>query len=252
MSNRVNKVLASLIVIASMSMTGCFTQTNRANEPPTEEELLVAVNDLVCGEQIEYLGNGRFSSLERDLQFYESWVESYTSGGSFDHAHRYTVTLNSDSSHGSRNNYRTSVVRYWDDEINECMNRHDFDSAERSESEYSNTISEVGVRITFSCDASPEAIEEIDSFLLELRDICVMEDEFHTEHYLFRFCVDLVEFDPEEERHIGVGTFNIDALSSDEDVTLEANANPEPAWQVSRSGITEGTNLPGYIEILVN
>ena len=132
MSNRVNKVLASLIVIASMSMTGCFTQTNSANEPPTEEELLVAVNDLVCGEQIEYLGNGHFSSLERDLQFYESWVESYTSGGSFDHAHRYTVTLNSDSSHGSRNNYRTSVVRYWDDEINECMNRHDFDSAELS------------------------------------------------------------------------------------------------------------------------
>ena len=252
MSNRVNKVLASLIVIASMSMTGCFTQTNSANEPPSEEELLVAVNDLVCGERIEYLGNGRFSSLERDLQFYESWVESYTSGGSFDHAHRYTVTLNSDSSHGSRNNYRTSVVRYWDDEINECINRHDFDSAERSESEYSNTISQVGVSITFSCDASPEAIEEIDSFLLELRDICVMEDEFHTEHYLFRFCVDLVEFDPEEERHIGVGTFDIDALSSDEDVTLEANANPEPAWQVSRSGITEGTNLPGYIEILVN
>ena len=252
MSNRVNKVLASLIVIASMSMTGCFTQTNSANEPPTEEELLVAVNDLVCGEQIEYLGDGHFSSLERDLEFYESWVESYTSGGSFDHARRYTVTLNSDSSHGSRNNYRTSVVRYWDDEINECMNRHDFDSAERSESEYSNTISQVGVRITFSCDASPEAIEEIDSFLLELRDICVMEDEFHTEHYLFRFCVDLVEFDPEEERHIGVGTFDIDALSSDEDVTLEANADPEPAWQVSRSGITEGTNLPGYIEILVN
>ena len=252
MSNRVNKVLASLIAIASMSMTGCFTHTNSANEPPTEEELLVAVNDLVCGEQIEYLGDGHFSSLERDLQFYESWVESYTSGGSFDHAHRYTVTLNSDSSRGSRNNYRTSVVRYWDDEINECMNRHDFDSAERSESEYSNTISQVGVRITFSCDASPEAIEEIDSFLLELRDICVMEDEFHTEHYLFRFCVDLVEFDPEEERHIGVGTFDIDALSSNEDVTLEANANPEPAWQVSRSGITEGTNLPGYIEILVN
>ena len=252
MSNRVNKVLASLIVIASMSMTGCFTHTNSANEPPTEEELLVAVNDLVCGEQIEYLGDGHFSSLERDLEFYESWVESYTSGGSFDHAHRYTVTLNSDSSRGSRNNYRTSVVRYWDDEINECMNRHDFDSAERSESEYSNTISQVGVRITFSCDASPEAIEEIDSFLLELRDICVMEDEFHTEHYLFRFCVDLVEFDPEEERHIGVGTFDIDALSSNEDVTLEANANPEPAWQVSRSGITEGTNLPGYIEILVN
>ena len=252
MSNRVNKVLASLIVIASMSMTGCFTHTNSANEPPTEEELLVAVNDLVCGEQIEYLGDGHFSSLERDLEFYESWVESYTSGGSFDHAHRYTVTLNSDSSRGSRNNYRTSVVRYWDDEINECMNRHDFDSAERSESEYSNTISQVGVRITFSCDASPEAIEEIDSFLLELRDICVMEDEFHTEHYLFRFCVDLVEFDPEEERHIGVGTFDIDALSSDEDVTLEANADPEPAWQVSRSGITEGTNLPGYIEILVN
>lgn len=252
MSNRVNKVLASLIVIASMSMTGCFTHTNSANEPPTEEELLVAVNDLVCGEQIEYLGDGHFSSLERDLEFYESWVESYTSGGSFDHAHRYTVTLNSDSSRGSRNNYRTSVVRYWDDEINECMNRHDFDSAERSESEYSDTISQVGVRITFSCDASPEAIEEIDSFLLELRDICVMEDEFHTEHYLFRFRVDLVEFDPEEERHIGVGTFDIDALSSNEDVTLEANADPEPAWQVSRSGITEGTNLPGYIEILVN
>lgn len=252
MSNRVNKVLASLIVIASMSMTGCFTQTNSANEPPSEEELIAAVNDFVCGEQIEYLGNGRFSSLERDLQFYESWVESYTSGGSFDHAHRYTVSLNSDTSRGSRNNYRMSVVRYWDDEINECMNRHDFDSAERSESEYVNTISQVGVRITFSCDASPEAIEEIDSFLLELRDICVMEDEFHTEHYLFRFRVDLVEFDPEEERHIGVGTFDIDALSSDEDVTLEANANPEPAWQVSRSGITEGTNLPGYIEILVN
>lgn len=72
MSNRVNKVLASLIVIASMSMTGCFTHTNSANEPPSEEELMVAVNDLVCGEQIEYLGNGRFSSLERDLQFYES------------------------------------------------------------------------------------------------------------------------------------------------------------------------------------
>ena len=49
-----------------------------------------------------------------------------------------------------------------------------------------------------------------------------------------------------------IRTFHIDALSSDEDVTLEANANPEPAWQVSRSGITEGTNLPGYIEILVN
>ena len=252
MSNRVNKVLASLIVIASMSMTGCFTHTNSANEPPSEEELIAAVNDLVCGEQIEYLGDGHFSSLERDLEFYESWVESYTSGGSFDHAHRYTVSLNSDTSRGSRNNYRMSVVRYWDDEINECMNRHDFDSAERSESEYSNTISQVGVRITFSCDASPEAIEEIDSFLLELRDICVMEDEFHTEHYLFRFRVDLVEFDPEEERHIGVGTFDIDALSSDEDVTLEANADPEPAWQVSRSGITEGTNLPGYIEILVN
>jgi hypothetical protein len=246
------KIFNLLLMSVILAMTGCFTQTNSANEPPSEEELIAAVNDLVCGEQIEYLGNGRFSSLERDLEFYESWVESYTSGGSFDHAHRYTVTLNSDSSHGSRNNYRTSVVRYWDDEINECMNRHDFDSAERSESEYSNTISQVGVRITFSCDASPEAIEEIDSFLLELRDICVMEDEFHTEPYLFRCCVDLVEFDPEEECHIGVGTFDIDALSSDEDVTLEANANPEPAWQVSRSGITEGTYLPGYIEILVN
>ena len=71
-------MLVTAFVLGVSLFTGCFNFiTSKPMEQPSEEQLVSQVEELACGESIEYLGNGKFSSLERDLEFAEQWTMTY-------------------------------------------------------------------------------------------------------------------------------------------------------------------------------
>lgn len=250
------------LLITLCLLTGCFRfpfSTGQSTQATGEAELVSAVENLACGENVEYLGNGQFSSLDRDLVFNEKWITWYENGGSFSKMTIQRTELDSNCSKdyetvadAGKDNYMTAIILYWSDDINDYMNGHGFDSAQMERSRREAVCCEMSVEIYLSKDLSPEKIKEINAFLVELRDICIREDEYHDQHFDMRFYVYLTCFDAENDRHIGVGSYTITALSKDEDILLEYKMNPEPAWQVSRSGIDPDPCREGSILIVVS
>ena len=73
------RIISITLISAVIVMTGCLGMPTESYTPPEqdwyppEEELISRVTEFVDGENIEYLGDYRFRSLDRDLEFCEGW-----------------------------------------------------------------------------------------------------------------------------------------------------------------------------------
>ncbi len=256
MGNRLTKALiVSVTIVCAVVLSGCLFQfLPREPDYPSDEVFEQEVAELVCGENIKALGDGNFSSLDRDLEFTEKWLLSGSSG-------MYgTVTYwVLDSEHAGSvgsvfydgdANYYTAVAAYWNDYILESLNKYSFDSADCSLDGV--RLYKIGrglvrdVRIFISPDITSEQKAEIESFLADLRDICIAEKEFHTSTFEFQFSVDVFYMDDGSNKAANVGFCGITADTSDEELKLDNIIVYEPYY------IEWSEPLPGTIVIVEN
>ena len=102
------------------------------------------------------------------------------------------------------------------------------------------------VRIFISPDITSEQKAEIESFLADLRDICIAEKEFHTSTFEFQFSVDVFYMDDGSNKAANVGFCDITADTPDEELTLDSIIVDDPYY-------IEWTDpMPGTIVITVD
>ena len=72
MRNQLTKALVvSAIIACAVMLSGCLSLLiPQRPEYPSDEVFEQEVTDLVCGENIKALGDGNFSPLDRDLEFF--------------------------------------------------------------------------------------------------------------------------------------------------------------------------------------
>ena len=133
--NGLKRIIAigMLTVAATNFMTGCFYIPVSLPEEYTDEtypqgDLAAYVEKFAYGENVEYLGDGHFRSLDRDLEFEEKWGTDAASEA-FGIQGRTSQVINSQFSLGGHetefyNNYLTAVTYYWTDDILESLNSH--------------------------------------------------------------------------------------------------------------------------------
>jgi len=224
-----------VILVAAMALgfnlfTGCFNSiTSKPLEKPSEEQLVAQVEELTCGEAIEYLGGGNFSSSVRNLEFAEQWGMTYSNNGLSGRVGTWVldsknVTLSGSVAESGNTNYLTAVTRYWNNDIRDCLNRHGFDVAELGEDEV--RIYNECVRTVCICiprDISESDKTEINSFLSQLRDICISEAGFHTGDFDFGFFIRVFFTDPDGSDLALAGEYDITAGSTDENIVIDRN-----------------------------
>ena len=79
--------------------------------------------------------------------------------------------------------YGVAVARYWAGYIQDLMDEHDFDESyiNPEMSRFIQYLGELDVFIYISRDVTDEQLADITDMLIDLRDICRAEDEYHTE-----------------------------------------------------------------------
>lgn len=228
-------ILIVLCVVLSLSlMTGCFSFRGRKPKKPSEEELVSAVEELVKGENIEYSGNGRFYSLDRDIEFEEQWVLYAQSSGGTD-APRGTgygsyyldSNLLTSQAGAAPNiiNYYTTVYRYWLDDICEEIDSYQFESVEVIDKVTERRIGRdfyIPITIYITQDITPEQVEAVESLLREFRDICIKEQQFHDEYFDFSFCVEIIRWNTEEDLYFKGETYNVYADTKDSELEIDS------------------------------
>lgn len=248
-------MLVTAFVLGVSLFTGCFNFiTSKPMEQPSEEQLVSQVEELACGESIEYLGNGKFSSLERDLEFAEQWTMTYSNNGLSGRVGTWVldsknVSLSGSVAESGNTNYLTAVTRYWNNDISNCMNEHDFDIAEIGEDEvriYGECIRTVNINIPRNISESQK--NEIDDFILQLRDICIMEAGFHTADFDFCFFIRVFFTEPEGNDLALAGEYYVTANSADDDILIDRNIDWDADFYQSLPTECE----PGKILIAVN
>ena len=110
-------VLVTSMALGVILFAGCFNSiTSKPIEKPSEEQLVADVEALACGEKIEYLGNGMFSSSSRDLKFSEQWMMTYSNNGLSGQVGTWVldskfVSLGGSVAESGNTNYLTAVTR---------------------------------------------------------------------------------------------------------------------------------------------
>ena len=248
-------MLVTAFVLGVSLFTGCFYFiTSKPMEQPSEEQLVSQVEELACGESIEYLGNGKFSSLERDLEFAEQWTMTYSNNGLSGRVGTWVldsknVSLGGSVAESGNKNYLTAVTRYWNNDIRRCLDDHDFDLAEMGEDEvrvYGECSRTVNINIPRNISESQK--NEIDDFILQLRDICIMEAGFHTADFDFCFFIRVFFTEPEGNDLALGGEYYVTANSADDDILIDRNIDWDADFYQSLPTECE----PGKILVVVN
>ena len=244
---RMKRIISITLISAVIVMTGCLGMPTESYTPPEqdwyppEEELISRVTEFVDGENIEYLGNYRFRSLDRDLEFCEGWslvhsesMYGYVSG-------RAEIDSNSPSEsdinrYGGGPNYRVAVARYWAGYIQDLMDEHDFDESyiNPEMSRFIQYLGELDVFIYISHDVTDEQLADITDMLIDLRDICRAENEFHTEGeprgYYIEFHVEVYFQEEGQREYAPCGHTWITASTSDEECDVNGFIDFSSDW----------------------
>lgn len=259
-------VIGMLTVVVANIMTGCFYIPVSLPEEYTDEtypqgDLDAYVEKFAYGENIEYLGDGHFRSLDRDLEFEEKWGTDAASEA-FGIQGRTSQVINSQFSLGGHetefyNNYLTAVTYYWTDDILESLNSHNYRSVELVEplrvyapgdrvidGKNTHFFTTYIVTIYIPRGASQELLDDVEQCLRDLRDICAREDEFHDRCFGMNFNVHIWFIDEDEGLMLGDGSFNICSAHTDEEINehyyMYQGRNWNQASVYSVSPIKEG------------
>ena len=274
--NGLKRIIAigMLTVAAANFMTGCFyfyipvqlpEEYNEETYP--QGDLAAYVEKFAYGENVEYLGDGHFRSLDRDLEFEETW-EIDAASEAFGIQGRTEREINSQFTLGGHetefyNNYLTAVTYYWTDDILESLNSHNYRSVELVEplrvyapgdrvidGKNTHFFTTYIVTIYIPRDASQELLDDVEQCLRDLRDICAREDEFHDRCFGMNFNVHIWFIDEDEGLMLGDGYFNICSAHTDEEINEHYYMYQGRSWDQA-SVLYINPVKEGYINIIV-
>lgn len=169
------------IIAMSMSlvlMAGIFTGCSRE---PDKKETLRRLEDVCGGENIEIVYDGRARSLDRDLEFTYSYDWEGTPIWP-------DININMGGKYHLDTEYYNAVHNYWNDEYRRCIGKYNFADVDYgADGDDEDKCCPSLVYIFIEDGASEEDLKKVDSLLLDLREICREEDEFHSWDYYNEF-----------------------------------------------------------------
>lgn len=249
--NKKNTVirLIGAVCLAAFVLTGCFGTERHLG---THEELEQAVAQKLAGEPFECLEDdplGRtFRTTDRNIEFMAYW-DNYaedTWGNEYPQSSQF------------KTNYDRMVHEYWANDIEARLSECSFAEAvyNHVDERYASNAriyfrDSLSVCVFIDDDASEEQIEEVNAFLMFLRDLCICENEFHDGEYVMRFslCVRWVEPGSDVYYSISDGGFDITSDTSDEEIDVRLYGRGEPDSSFPAATIRNGGAIGCYIRI---
>ena len=205
------------IVLLLSIMTTCLL-LGCAHTPPGAAETQAKVDDLVGGENVTLQGEV-VTCLDRDMKFRVYWEESEDSvfgvkykSGVFQF---YT-------------DYNEKTHAFWNEEYHKAIDKYQFALVDYGMSKGPECHPSV-VRIYIESEAPEKERHKVEGLLRDLRDICIMEDAYHTNNsYLFYYNVHLYYSDSVSGNFLGTGKTTITKDSTDDELKLD-NIAPDPS-----------------------
>ena len=156
----------SLVLTAGI-LTGCGGK-------PGKKETLERLEDQCGGENIEIVSNGLARSLDRDLEFSYSY--------NWEGAPIWPdIDLNLGGKYILESDYDYAVHKYWNDEYRRCIEKYNFAEVDYGrDADEEIFLSPNAVYIYIEDGASEEDLKNVESLLLDLREICREEEDFHS------------------------------------------------------------------------
>lgn len=152
-------------------MAGIFTGCSRE---PDKKDTLRRLEDVCGGENIEIVYDGRARSLDRDLEFTYSYDWEGTPIWP-------DIDLNLGGKYILESDYDYAVHKYWNDEYRRCIEKYNFAEVDYGrDADEEIFLSPNAVYIYIEDGASEEDLKNVESLLLDLREICREEEDFHS------------------------------------------------------------------------
>ena len=218
--------LTAIIFILVLAMSGCScapsninllgsNQQTSTNNSPSDAEIDKYAEDIVCGENIEredpILNNYR--SLDRDLEFDVSVNPATASlDGSF---------AQTTGGYFLGSNYSLAVHYFWQKEFEKAVDSHTFSYCYYHGCTGDNLYyAGTGLQVYMDTDVTDAQIDEFEELLIELRDICIDEMQYHTSEPDFYYMVDFNIVDPDTLEITNCNTVKIYATTTDEELKI--------------------------------
>lgn len=241
--NKQNTVVRLIVAVCLVSivLTGCFGTRRHLG---TQEELEQTIAEKLADEPFECLEDdplGRtFHTTDRDIEFTAYWDNTAedTWGNEYPQSSQF------------KTNYDRMVHEYWSGKIESLLSECSFAEAVYNhvdERDASNARvyfrDSLSVCVYIDKDASEEQIEEVNAFLMLLRDLCIRENEFHDGEYVMKFslCVRWIEPGSDVYYSTSDSGFDITSDTPDEEIDVRLYGRGEtdgssPAATIRNSG----------------
>ena len=194
----------SLILLTGV-LAGCKKQ-------PSDKETKKRLEEMY-GERFEVSG-GYASSLDRDLEF-EVWYDK-------DGADIWPdIEIGGD--YVLYSSYEKAVCSYWNDEYRKCIEKYGFADVDYGkEGEDEDSCAPDLIYIFIESDAASGSLDDVESLLKDLRDICRKEDEFHDSgNGTLRYVVYIWFIDSNEEQYLKNSGIRIESDTKDKDLRFD-------------------------------
>ena len=155
------------LVLAAGILTGCGGN-------PGKKETLERLEDQCGGENIEIVDKNLARSLDRDLEFTYSYEWEGTPIWP-------DIDIDLGGKYILETGYDDALHKYWNDEYRKCIEKYNFaevDYGRHADEEI--FLSPNAVYIYIENGASEEDLKKVESLLLDLREICREEEDFHS------------------------------------------------------------------------
>lgn len=208
---KVKKLVATglSLILAAGIVTGCSGE-------PGKKETRETLERLYGGESFE-VDDGMAYSLDRDLEFsyYYDWEGTPIWPD---------IDINLGGKYIIKTTYNEAVHHYWNKKYRKCIKKYDFEDVDYgTDGKDKDKCSPNMVYIFIEDGASEEDLENVESLLLDLRDICEDEEEFHSSKCseMYSYVVYIWYIDDEAEEYQKTTTVKVKANTPDKHLKLD-------------------------------
>lgn len=220
------------LVLITGALTGCKKQ-------PGDKETAKRLEEMYGGERFEVSG-GNASSLDRDLEF-EVWYDK-------DGADIWPdIEIGGD--YVLYSSYDSAVWHYWNDEYRKCIEKYGFAEVDYGQDgEDEDSCAPNLVYIFIDSDASSESLDDVESLLMDLREICRMEDDFHDAGQGSNRYIAYIWFiDSDEETFLKNSGIRIESDTKDKELRFDNMDDFHEVQADSRQTPLSGGNAKIYV-----
>ena len=193
-------------ILLTGALTGC-------KKMPGDKETAKRLQEMYGGERFEVSG-GNASSLDRDLEF-EVW---YNKDGA-----DIWPDIEIGGDYALYSSYSGAVCHYWNDEYRECIEKYGFSEVDYGEDgEDEDACQPNLVYIFIEEGASSQSLDDVESLLKDLREICRKEDDFHDSGSgTLRYIAYIWFIDSSEEKYLKNSGIRIESDTKDNELRFD-------------------------------